>query len=70
MQRWMSRFRILACGGVTLGVLQAIQNIDFNQIWFLFWFTIVNAFVSVLLGGDSSSLAAGGAGLPFGGFFL
>jgi len=68
MQRWMSRLQLLACGGITLGVLQAIQNIDLNQIWFLLWYMIVTAFVSALFGGDASLLTGTPGSSLFGGF--
>ena len=70
MQRWMIRLRPLACGGVTLGVLQAIQGIDLNRMWFEFLLTWLNALISLLLGGDASALGSGGSTSPFGSFFL
>ncbi len=69
MQRWMTKMRPLAYGGVTLGVLQGFQTVDFNQIWFQFLYAILNAIVSLLLGGDASSLSSSDYGSPFGSFF-
>jgi hypothetical protein len=70
MQRWMMKVRLLACGGVTLGILQAIDAIDFNQIWFNFLYVILNALVTLLLGGDLGTITDTGTSSPFGSFFL
>jgi hypothetical protein len=70
MQRWMGRLRLAAYGGLTLGVLQAIQDIDFNQLWLLFWSTVLNWLVVFLTGADPDLLLQGGAGSPFGSFFV
>jgi hypothetical protein len=70
MQRWMTKVRLLACGGVTLGILQAIEAIDFNQIWFNLLYVILNTLVSLLLGGDLSTTTDTGMSSPFGSFFL
>ncbi len=69
MQRWMNKIRPLACGGVTLGILQAVPAIDFNQIWVQFLATWINVLVSLLFGGDLSNLTGGGSFSPFGSFF-
>lgn len=58
MQRWIVKLRPLACGAITLGWLQAVQDIDFNQIWFEFLVTWLSALLSFLLGGDASSVLA------------
>ena len=70
MQRWTKKLYPLACGGVTLGVLQGLEAVNFNQIWFEFLDTIINALVSLLLGGEASSLTDSGTGSLFGSFFL
>jgi hypothetical protein len=61
MQRCMRRLYPLACGGITLGVLQAIGAIDFNQIWFDLLYVVLNTLVSLLLGGDLSTVSATGS---------
>ena len=68
MQRWMIKLRPLACGTITLGWLQAVQDISFNQLWFEFLITWLSGLLSFLLGGDASS--APGSTSPFGSFFL
>lgn len=47
----------LASGAVTLGLLQAIADLNFNQIWFSFLTTLLSLLVSVLLGGAPDALA-------------
>ena len=69
MQRWMVKLRPLACGGVTLGVLQALEAINLNQIWYNVLYVILNTLVSLLLGGDLTSTAEGSGSL-FESFFL
>jgi hypothetical protein len=51
MQRWIKRLRPLACGGIALGIFQAIQSIDFNQLWYEFLSLFLALLVQVLLGG-------------------
>lgn len=51
MQRWIKRLRPLACGGIALGIFQAIQNIDFNQLWYEFLSLFLALLVQVFLGG-------------------
>jgi len=70
MQWWMSKLRPLTCGGVTVGLIQAVGQIDFNQIWFQFWLTILNAFIALLFGQDPSEYSGGGTSSLFGSFFL
>jgi hypothetical protein len=70
MNRWMKKLYPLACGGVTLGILQGLQAVDFNQIWYQLLYTILNALVTLLLGGEAGSLTEVGAGSLFGSFFL
>ncbi len=70
MQWWMSRWRPLAYGGVTLGWLQAAGDIDWNQLWFQLWYLILNVIVTVLFGGDPSAISTDAGGSPFGSFFL
>ena len=70
MQWWTRKLGPLACGGVTLGILQAFQAIDFNQIWFDLVYIILNTVVGVLLGGDLSALSTSGAGSLFDSFLL
>lgn len=57
--RWLTaRLRLLACGAVVLGILQALQSVDLNLIWaqFLtqFWSTLLGLIVALLVGGDPS----------------
>ena len=70
MEWKMNRLHSLASGVVTLGILQAVQNVDFNQIWFLFLQTILNVVVALLLGGDLSTVFESGSGSTFGSFFV
>jgi len=53
---WMYRMHLLASGAVTLGVLQAIRDIDFNQIWFQLLTTLLNLIITLVLGGSPTSL--------------
>ena len=74
MQWWMRKLRPLACGGVTLGVLQAIQGIDFNSIWYSFLYqllsTLVGVFVTLFTGGEVSDVVGAELSSPFASFFL
>jgi len=74
MQKLRIKLRPLACGGVTLGVLQAFQGVDFNQIWFQFmaqlWSLFMGAIVTVFFGGDPSSLTNLASGSQYGSYFL
>lgn len=45
----------LACGGVTLGVLQSLDAINFNNIWFQIVYTFFNTLIALLLGGSSTN---------------
>ena len=74
MQWWMRKLGPLACGGVTLGVLQAIQSIDFNNIWYSFLYqllsTLVGVFVTLFTGGEVGDVVATELSSPFASFFL
>lgn len=70
MQSWIIRMRPLVCGGVTLGLFQAMQDINFNQIWFQFLLSWLSALITVLLGGDASTAFGDTTGSGFGSFFL
>ncbi len=50
MQRLMMKLRPLAYGGVSLGWLSSLQDLDFNQMWYSLLATLLNAFVSLLFG--------------------
>jgi hypothetical protein len=70
VHKYMWKLRLLACGAVTLGWLQAVENVDYNQIWFelvLGWLTVMLAGFFSLFGVDiTSSLAfIGPSSLPF-----
>ena len=69
MRRWMIKLRPLAAGGVTLGVLQGLQAIDFNRVWFEFLITWLAVLVNFLFGGDPSTISDIGSTSPFGSFF-
>lgn len=61
MQTWQRRLYRLApliSGGISLGVLQAIEGIDFNAIWFQFITLVLSTFVSLFFGGDVSQLGS------------
>ena len=74
MRKWMAGLRPLACGGVTLGVLQAVQGIDLNQIWFQFlaelWSWVIGVILMLVFGGDVSSLFDIQTGSQLGSFFV
>lgn len=69
MRRWMIKLRPLAAGGVTLGVLQGVQAIDFNRVWFEFVLTWLAVLVNLLFGGDLSTVSSTGGTSPFSSFF-
>ncbi len=50
--------RPLLTGGLVLGLLTAVEGINFNNILFQFLTLLVSLFASVLFGGDVSSLTA------------
>jgi|GEM_PF-6311676 len=54
MYKWMNRARFLAPGAALLGLLQAANMIDFNQILFQFLAQFLSLFVAVLFGNTSS----------------
>jgi hypothetical protein len=66
----MRKLHPLACGGVTLGVLQGLQAVDFNQIWFQMLYMILNVFVTLLLGGDTTTMTDTGTGSLLDSLFL
>ena len=70
MQRWTRKLHPLACGGVTLGILQGFEAVNFNQIWFQLLYTILNGLVSLLLGAELGALPDSGTNSLFGSFFL
>jgi len=57
MQRLMMKLRPLACGGVSLGFPSALQDVNFNQIWYSLLATLLNAFVSLLFGTEVDTTA-------------
>lgn len=56
MKRWKTQLVLIANGGVTLGLVTAIGNVNFNQIWFQLITGLLAIFVTILLGGDVTSL--------------
>ncbi len=54
--RRVRRLSLLASGAVTLGVLQAIESISWNQIFFNFLSTLLNLLVTLVLGGNPQAL--------------
>lgn len=58
MRSMERRLGPLFAGGVSLGVLQALENVDFNSIWFQFITLLLSTFVSLLFGGDASQFGA------------
>lgn len=48
-------------GGVTLGILQAVSDVNFNNIWFNFLTTLLSLLVALLLGGDVNALGTSGS---------
>jgi len=70
VQRWMvRRLYPLACGGITLGWLQALGGINWNALWFQFLLTWLSALVTLLLGGEVTAGQSGDSGSLFGGLF-
>ena len=58
MQRMMIKLRPLAYGGISLGWLSSLQDIDFNQLWYNLLATLLNAFVSLFFGTELDTAAA------------
>lgn len=69
MHRWNKKLYPLACGGVTLGILQSFEAIDFNEIWYEFLYVILNALVSLLFGNEATTLADSGSASLLASFF-
>lgn len=44
----------LACGGVTLGLLQSFDAINYNSILYQIVYVFANALITLLLGGSLS----------------
>jgi hypothetical protein len=59
---WVRRVHLLASGAVTLGLLQGIEGVSLNQIWFQFLATWLSAIISILFGGDLSQFNNGNGG--------
>lgn len=59
LNRCLVRLRPLCYGGVTLGLLQAIPQIDFNGILFQFLNTLISLLVAILVGGDAGDAGGG-----------
>lgn len=74
MRWWMTKMRPLAGGAITLGILQAVQNVDFNYIWYQFLTqllsTLFGAIVMLLTGGNLSEILGSDTGSFFGSFFV
>jgi uncharacterized integral membrane protein len=49
----------LSTGSISLGILQALGGINFNQLWYNFLTTLLSALVALLFGGDLSQLSSG-----------
>ena len=56
MNRWKKRLCMLATGGMTLGILQGVYGISWNDVWFEFLLTWISVIIQVLVGGDTSTL--------------
>ena len=52
----------LAFGGVTLGIIQSLDAIDFNSILFQIVYVFMNTLISLLLGGGTDT-TSGSSGL-------
>ena len=63
------RFGALATGGITLGILQGLANIDWNSILYQFLATWLSAISSLFFGGSLDSSTAG-ASSPFSGLLF
>lgn len=63
MVRTMVRLRPLLCGGVMLGLFQGLGAINYNGVLFQFLSTWINVLVSLLFGGNLSSLTDNGNNL-------
>lgn len=49
MHWWLKKLRPLACGAVTLGLLQAVQNVNYNQLWFQLIISLLTGFLGAVL---------------------
>lgn len=56
MNRWKSWLARLGSGGVACGLINALGDVNFNQIWFQLITGLLAIFVTILLGGDVASL--------------
>lgn len=63
MRRWMMKVRLLAAGGVMLGVIQGVGATNFAEILFEFLISWVSILVNTLLGGDLGQLSGGIEGI-------
>jgi hypothetical protein len=56
------RLAPVAYGGVTLGILQGVSDVDYNGIWFEFLTTLFSLLVTLFFGGDLASVIGAGGG--------
>jgi hypothetical protein len=59
----MTKVRLLAAGGVTLGLIQGFGGINYAEILFEFLLSWVSILVNTLLGGDVGQLSGGIEGI-------
>ena len=55
-QRYRKLCVAMSTGGMTLGVFQGLELVNFAQLFTNFLATLLSALVSLLLGGDAGSL--------------
>ena len=60
MIRILVRLRPLLVGGTTLGLLQGLEQINYNSVLFQFVSTWINILVALIFGGDLSNLENNG----------
>jgi hypothetical protein len=49
MHWWLKKLHPLACGAVTFGLLQAVQNVNYNQLWFQLVISLLTGFLGAVL---------------------
>lgn len=55
MTNLSKKLYLLSCGGVTLGILQGFEMVNFASLFTSFLATLLSALVSFLLGGSGGT---------------
>jgi hypothetical protein len=70
MWKYSRKLYPLACGGITLGILQGLDAVNFNSILYQIVYVFLNSLIALLLGGNPDTTAdAGGLGSILSGLF-